>query len=642
MCGIVGFWDTRQQYNAATLDELGRRMADTLQHRGPDGESVWVDPAAGLALAHRRLAIIDLSPGGAQPMTSASGRFVVTYNGEIYNYRPLRAELVERGCRFQTQSDTEVMLAAFETWGIEAALARFIGMFAIALWDRRDRRLFLIRDRMGVKPLYWGRVGGVLFFGSQPKAFRPHPAWRGEINPEAISACLAFNYIPCALSVWRGIAALRPGHLIAIDAAGASEERCYWDVRAVAALGPDPSLATDPRAAEEALDGVLSDAVKWRLVADVPLGAFLSGGIDSSTVVAQMQRHSMRPVRTFTIGFTESSYDESAAARAVARHLGTDHTELIVTPQEALDVIPSLPDYYDEPFADVSAIPTLLVSRLARSAVTVSLSGDGGDEAFAGYTRYQLVRRMGRLLDRIPRALRCGLGQAIVAVRPEAWDRVFGLLPKSIRPRLAGDRTHKLGHFLKLRDSDDFNDGLLRQWPVPPVVPPVTELPQLAPLGAGAGLAEPISRMQLCDMLAYLPDDIMVKVDRASMAVSLEAREPLLDHRLIEFAGRLPPALRIRAGKGKWLLRRVLHRYVPPALVERPKMGFGVPIDGWLRGPLRPWAEDLLSERSLKDGGLLDPGPIRRRFAEHQSGTRNWQYSLWSVLMIQSWQRRWA
>lgn len=642
MCGIAGFWDARQRYDGATLDDLARRMADTLYRRGPDGEGVWVDPAAGLALAHRRLAIIDLTPGGAQPMTSASGRFVVTYNGEIYNYAPLRAELTELGCRFQTQSDTEVMLAAFETWGIESALARFIGMFAVALWDRRDRRLVLIRDRMGVKPLYWGSVGGVLFFGSQPKAFRPHPAWRGEIDRDAIAACLAFNYIPAPLSVWRGVRALRPGHLVEIDADGRSEERCYWDVRAIAARGPDRALAGDPTAAEDELDALLSDAVKWRLVSDVPVGAFLSGGIDSSTVVAQMQRHTTRPVRTFTIGFAEANYDEAADARAVAQHLRTDHTELTVTPREARDVIPELPDFYDEPFADSSAIPTFLVSRLARSAVTVSLSGDGGDEAFAGYTRFDVIQRLGPMLDIAPRALRCGLGRAITLLSPEAWNRVSGLLPRSLRPRLAGDRAHKLAHLLSLRDGDDFYDGMQRMWLVPPTMPAAAKMPCLASVDGWIGRDQRLARMQLSDMIAYLPDDIMVKVDRASMAVSLESREPLLDHRVIEFAWRLPPALKIRAGRGKWLLRRVLHRHVPRALVERPKMGFNVPIDGWLRGPLREWAEDLLSERSIAQAGLLDPVPIRQRLAEHQAGARNWHNSLWSALMIQSWQHRWA
>jgi asparagine synthase (glutamine-hydrolysing) len=643
MCGIVGFWDPRNGYDAAALSDTARRMAEVLQHRGPDGDGVWADPAAGIALAHRRLAIIDLSPGGAQPMTSASGRYVITYNGEIYNYAALRSELVERGCRFQTQSDTEVMLAAFETWGIAPALARLIGMFAIALWDRRERKLILIRDRLGVKPLYWGRAGGVLFFGSQTKAFRPHPSWRGEIDPEAISACLAFNYIPAPRSVWRGIEALRPGHFVTVDTAGRSEEVCYWDVRAIAASGPDRNLAADAPAAEDQLDSLLSDAVRWRLVADVPVGAFLSGGIDSSIVVAQMQRHSTRPVRTYTVGFKEAAYDESAHAGEVARHLGTDHTELMVTPQQARDVIPLLPEYYDEPFADCSAIPTFLVSQLARGAVTVSLSGDGGDEAFAGYTRYRVVDRIGRYVEPAPRVVRCALGHAITMLSPDGWDRLVRLLPLSMRPRRAGDRAHKFGHMLTAPVSDDFlNDRLLRLWEAPPVAVPNAPRPELTSLGAGRNLGDVVARMQLGDMLDYLPDDILVKLDRASMAVSLEGREPLLDHRVIEFAWRLPTSLKVRAGKGKWLLRRVLHRYVPPALVERPKMGFGVPIDSWLRGPLRDWAEDLLSERCLREGGLLDPVPIRRRFAQHQAGTLNWQYALWGVLMIQSWQRRWA
>jgi asparagine synthase (glutamine-hydrolysing) len=644
MCGIVGFWHPSSSLGSDALSDLVRKMASTIDHRGPDGDGAWVDPAAGIALGHRRLAIIDLSAAAAQPMQSGNGRFVITFNGEIYNYAGLRAELEASGRRFRTHSDTEMMLEAFDAWGIERALNRFIGMFAIALWDRRERRLTLIRDRMGVKPLYWGRHGDVLFFGSQPKSFRPHPGWNPAIDPDAIAACLAFNYIPAPLSVWRGIRKLRPGHFVTLDLEGHAEETRYWDLRGAARAGADHRLGADPRAAETQLHDLLSDAVKWRLVADVPVGAFLSGGIDSSTVVALMQRHSSRPAKTFSIGFREASYDEAGHARAVARHLGTDHTELYVEPAEAQAVIPTLPEFYDEPFADASEIPTLLVSRLARQAVTVSLSGDGGDEAFAGYTRYRLAGRLNRMLSLLPRSLRSGLGKSILGISPAIWDRLFAVLPESRRPRLPGDRLHKFARVLDFADADDLNARLIRQWTRPPAAAPVPKAPAHAELDQefDRAVSAPLDRWQLADMLTYLPDDILVKLDRASMAASLEGREPLLDHRVIEFAWRLPPRLRIAKGQGKWLLRRVLDRYVPRALVERPKMGFAVPIDTWLRGPLRDWAEDLLSEHSIKSAGLLDAAPVRQRLAEHQSGLRNWQYPLWGALMIQAWHRRWA
>jgi asparagine synthase (glutamine-hydrolysing) len=644
MCGIVGFWHPRSSLGSDALSGLARKMASTIDHRGPDGDGVWVDPAAGIALGHRRLAIIDLSAAAAQPMESGNGRFVITFNGEIYNYAELRAELAATGHSFRTHSDTEMMLEAFEAWGIERALNRFIGMFAIALWDRRKRQLTLIRDRMGVKPLYWGRHGDVLFFGSQPKSFRPHPGWNPEIDTDAIAACLAFNYIPAPLSIWRGIKKLRPGHFVTLDADGGANETRYWDLRGAARAGADRRLVADPNAVEAQLHDLLSDAVKWRLVSDVPVGAFLSGGIDSSTVVALMQTHVSRPVKTFTIGFRDASYDEAGHARAVARHLGTDHTDLYVEPAEAQSVIPTLAEFYDEPFADASEIPTLLVSKLARQAVTVSLSGDGGDEAFAGYTRYQLAGRLYCLLSLLPRSLRSGFGKSILGITPGVWDRLFGFFPAAHRPRLPGDRLHKFARVLDFTDANDLNHLLIRHWVQPPTAAPQSAAPVQAELDDefDQAVSAPLDRWQLSDMLTYLPDDILVKLDRASMAASLEGREPLLDHRVIEFAWRLPHTLRIAQGKGKWLLRRVLERYVPRALFERPKMGFAVPIDAWLRGPLREWAEDLLSERSLKTAGLLDATPVRQRLAEHQSGRRNWQYPLWGALMIQAWHRRWG
>ncbi len=651
MCAIAGFIETAAggpgTERAESLSRRARAMADRLAHRGPDEAGAWAEGEAGLAFGHRRLAIIDLTPAGRQPMVSASGRFVLCYNGEIYNAEDMRRDLEAEGhaIAWRGHSDTEALLEACAAWGVEQAISRAIGMFAFALWDRAERRLWLARDRIGIKPLYWcaqdwpgGR--GLFLFASELRALEAHPGFRPEIDRDALAAFVRHNYYPDPHTVYRGTRQLPPGHLLTVAPGKAPEIRPYWRLEDALVRGRAAPFEGSEREAIDALEALLGDAVRRRMVADVPLGAFLSGGYDSSTVVALMQAASARPVRTFSIGFRESAYDEAMHARAVARHLGTDHTELHVTPREAQDVIPHLPEIYDEPFADASQVPTFLVSRLARGSVTVSLSGDGGDELFAGYNRYAQGLLFRRYTARVPRALRRVLAALIRATPPGAIDALFALLPESRRPRLASDKLRKLADILP-EEGDSFFRKLTSHWPDPRALVPGALEPETVITDRGAERIAPdfIDRMQYRDILTYLPSDILTKVDRASMAVSLEARVPLLDHRVVEFAWSLPFSLKIRRGERKWLLRQVLYRHVPRALVDRPKMGFGIPIDAWLRGPLRDWAEDLLDERRLREGGLFEPTPIRKRWQEHLTGKRNWQDSLWTILMFEAWRR---
>lgn len=649
MCGLTGFIDATRQTPADELRAVAARMADAIHHRGPDDAGAWADAETGVAFGFRRLAIVDLSAEGHQPMASASGRYEMVFNGEIYNYRAIRADLerADPGIAFRGHSDTEVLLAAIERWGLPEAIGRTVGMFAIALWDRRERRLHLVRDRLGEKPLYYGWRGRTFLFGSELKALRAHPAFTAEIDREAVALFLRHKYIPAPRSIYRGIAKLPPGTILTIDPERpgcAPEPVAYWSARAVAEAGVADPFPGSESEAIDALESLLRGAVGLQMVADVPLGALLSGGIDSSTVVALMQAQSARPIETFTIGFEERGYNEAEHAKAVARHLGTNHRELYVTPAEAMAVIPRLPTLYDEPFADASQIPTFLVSELARRHVTVGLSGDGGDESFGGYTRHLTGSRLWDRMRRAPRAARALAARGITAAPPAAWDRAIdaadAVLPLRLRDRVSGDRVHKAAGVLHAADPDEMYRLLVTDWADPGSV-------VLGPDGAGLDAAGnhlaaslgPTERMMLLDTVTYLPDDVLVKVDRASMGVSLEVRAPLLDHRIVEFAWRLPMAMKIRGGQGKWALRQVLYRHVPRDLVERPKMGFGVPVGAWLRGPLRPWADDLLSERRLSEDGLLDPAPIRRKWAEHLSGKRDWQAQIWDVLMLQAWLR---
>jgi asparagine synthase (glutamine-hydrolysing) len=643
VCGLAGVLDPTATSDSDALHEVVAAMSETLRHRGPDDAGVWTDAEAGIGLGLRRLAVVDLSAEGHQPMASVSGRYIVAFNGEIYNHRQLRNELEGVGHRFRGHSDTEVLLAAVVQWGLRRAIERFNGMFAFALWDREARRLHLARDRLGEKPLYFGRLGGAFVFASELKALRAHPAFSAEIDRDALALLLRHKYVPSPRSIYRGISKLPSATVLTVDPRmiGDPVPVPYWSLAEVAERGMATPFRGSPDEATDALDELLGDAVALRMIADVPLGAFLSGGIDSSTVVALMQAQSDRPVRTFTIGFQDSAYDESGDAGRVARHLGTDHTDLSVTPEEAMELIPRLPYVYDEPFADSSQIPTFLVAELARRHVTVSLSGDGGDEVFGGYNRYAWGPAMWRRFGWMPGGLRRIMAGGLGAVSPRGWDALAAgarpFLPRRARQRLPGEKIHKLARALRAAGPDGMYRALVSHW----------QDPQTVVLGAGRGdgasdldgatLPDLARRMMYADTVTYLPDDILVKLDRATMAVSLEGRVPYLDHRVVEFAWRLPPSMRVRDGEGKWLLRRVLHRYVPRELVERPKMGFGLPIGSWLRGPLRGWAESLLDPARLRREGYLDPVPIRTAWTAHLSGRRNRQYELWDVLMFQAW-----
>lgn len=620
-------------------------MAKSITHRGPDDMGVVIDAKVGLALGYRRLAVLDLSPTGNQPMASQDGRWLIAYNGEIYNFRSLRADLQASGTRFRGTSDTEVLVEAIARWGIRSTLKRANGMFAFAAWDQTTRALCLARDRFGEKPLYYGCHGTTLLFGSELKALRAHPAFRGCVDGTALGLYLRHNYVPAPHSIYSDIKKLPPASFLRIEAArGPGQEMppdCYWSAMDVAAGGRSNPIRIDAHDATNALADLLAESVAIRTVADVPIGAFLSGGIDSSTVVALMQSQSSERVRTFTIGFHEADYDEAETAAAVATHLGTDHTEFYVTPADVMAVIPRLPHIFDEPFADSSQLPTFLVADLARRQVTVSLSGDGGDELFGGYGRYQLLERLWRTIGVLPIPLRVRVASALRLLPPDRWDQLVApwswALPSSMANGRFGDRIHKLAEVASTGGVDALYRKLVSHWDRSPLLYDTSE--PLTPFTTAAGMRWPSATdmAMAIDTITYLPDDILTKLDRTTMAVSLEARVPLLDPQVFEFAWRLPRQLLKRNGTSKWLLREVLHRHVPAALVDRPKMGFGVPIGSWLRGPLRPWAEELLAESLLRDDGYLDVDYVRRRWKEHLGGVRDWKYQLWGVLMFQAW-----
>ena len=640
MCGIAGFLTSRNA--SGSLANHARAMTACIAHRGPDDDGIWTDEAAGLALGHRRLAIIDLSPAGHQPMTSACGRYVTVFNGEIYNYRALRAEIdAQASVDWRGHSDTEVMLEAMSRWGVEQTLPRLNGMFAIAVWDRRERRLHLARDRFGEKPLYYGKAGDTVLFGSELKALQAHPAFSAEIDRDALTLYLRHNYIPAPHTIWKGVAKLEPAHHLIVEADGTiGAARPYWSFEAVARAGT-AHPTTDAVELVDELDSVLSRAIGLRMEADVPLGAFLSGGIDSSLIVALMQRQSTRPVKTFTIGFSDKAYNEAELAKAVARHLGTEHHELYVTPEDALALIPSLPAIWDEPFADSSQIPTYMVSRMTREHVTVALSGDAGDELFGGYNRYVLTNRIWSATGWLPRLVRPALGALLRA--PATGDiaqRLSNLLPASYRQQAVRDRLPKIADVMEASDHWEVYRHLVSHFADPASLvlggtEPATLLNRAPP-----DLGDPIHTMMYLDTLTYLPDDILTKVDRASMAVSLEARVPFLDPDVAEFAWRLPMSAKIQQSTGKRILRELLYRHVPQAIIDRPKMGFGVPIDEWLRGPLVAWADGLLARERLEREGVFAVEPIVRMWEEHRSGKRRWHYKLWTILMFQAWYER--
>jgi asparagine synthase (glutamine-hydrolysing) len=645
MCGFTGFLGFSGADIGSTRSLL-ERMTERLAHRGPDADGQWLDAEAEVALGHRRLSILDLSSAGAQPMPSSSGRYMLAYNGEIYNHLDIRAELLARDAEpvWRGHSDTETLLAAIEAWGIEGALQRAKGMFAFALWDRHRRNLVLGRDRLGEKPLYYGwqgeKRGGVFLFGSELKGLRVHPAFGGVINREAVALLMRYGYVPTPASIYSGIFKLPPGCYAIVAAGGAEPQiRPYWSGLEVAQAGAATRFAGSPEEAVSALETVLGKSIARQAMADVPLGAFLSGGVDSSIIVALMQAQSSRPIKTFSIGFAERQYDEAVHAKAVAHHLGTDHTELYVTPDDAMSVIPRLPEIYDEPFADSSQIPTFLVSKLAREQVTVALSGDGGDELFGGYGRYKFSKSLWRSVSRVPTPLRGVLASVLTSVPVGAWNRLGASLPGRLRHRMLGDKFHKGAGMLSCRSADHLYGKLVSLWPDPQSVV-IMSHNSPPPLAADAmplsGLVD-VERMMARDLVTYLPDDILVKVDRASMAVSLEGRVPLLDPDVVEFAWTLPADYKIRDGQTKWPLRQLLYRHVPRELIDRPKMGFGIPIGEWLRGPLRDWGESLLDERRLASEGLLHPAAVREAWAMHQAGRGNMQYRLWPILILQQW-----
>ncbi len=654
MCGIVGFLGRNRHGDGAGFTTLLEKMAFAIQSRGPDDFGSWADERHAIGLGHRRLSIIDLSPAGHQPMPSASGRYQIAYNGEVYNHLDIRAELEAAGLApaWRGHSDTETLLAGFDAWGIEATVRKAIGMFAFGVWDQQTHVLTLGRDRLGEKPLYYGWQGkgadAAFLFGSELKALREHPQFRGCVSRAALTLYCRSNYIPAPYSIYEGIYKLLPGALLEI-----SHDRPdpkiwqYWSVAGAVATGKANPFAGTAEQAVDELDRLLKDAVRQQMVADVPLGAFLSGGVDSSTIVALMQVQSKRPVKTFTIGFNEARFNEAEHAKAVARHLGTEHSELYVTSEQARNVIPGLPQLYDEPFADSSQIPTFLVSQLARQHVTVALSGDGGDELFCGYQRYSLAAAIWRRVAMAPRPLRKAVALGLAGIPVSSWNVMAGLaspvLPARLRGLNWGDKIHKGAALVSSTSASDLYGSLLTLWRDPAsmviggAVPPAwldEELPAV-------GEVDDMSRMMAWDMLSYLPDDILTKVDRAAMGVSLETRVPMLDHRVLEFAWRMPQAMKVRDSQAKWPLRQVLYRYVPKDLIERPKMGFAVPIGEWLRGPLKAWAEELLSESRLERDGYFHVGLVRQKWNEHQSGLRNWEHHLWNVLMFNAWADHW-
>jgi asparagine synthase (glutamine-hydrolysing) len=646
VCGIAGFVDGRTP-NADALRSAVEKMTEVLRHRGPDDAGCWIDETSGVALGHRRLAIVDLSQQGHQPMTSRSGRYVLDYNGEIYNFPELRKEIGELGEPIRGTGDTEVLLAAIDLWGLRDALARCNGMFALALWDRQESTLSFARDRMGEKPLYYGWAGRTLLFGSELKALRAHPDFNGRIDRGALTLFFRHNCVPGPYSIFEGIRKLPPGTTLTlpVDATPGvlPEPEPYWSLHEVVDGRADIRFNGTEDDALDELDMLLRDAVGLRLHADVPLGAFLSGGIDSSLVVALMQAQSSLKVKTFTIAFEDAGYNEATDAQQVASHLHTDHTELLVTHDDVLGTVPRLAELYDEPFSDSSQIPTFLLSQLTRRHVTVALSGDGGDELFGGYNRYLWAQGMWNSVHRVPRLVRAGIGDLVGAVPPRWWDSAFRragpVLPSRLQVRTPGTKMQKIGDVLGSRGVADMHLRLASHLRDPAAVvvggfepPSLLTSPDRWPSGLS-----PVEFMMYLDTLTYLPDDILVKVDRASMGTSLEARVPYLDHRVVAWAWGVPAELRISSGKGKWLLRRLLHRYVPESLVERPKMGFGPPIGSWLRGPLREWAEELLGAARLRREGYLDPAEVRRMWQDHLSGRRDRQYELWDVLMFQVW-----
>jgi asparagine synthase (glutamine-hydrolysing) len=645
MCGLAGVF-ARKNWSSDEVYGIISRMTETIVHRGPDDSGIWVNPFEGIALGFRRLAIVDLSAQGHQPMPSASGRFIVVFNGEIYNYRSLRRDLESMGCVFRGHSDTEIILAAFERWGIEHSVRHFIGMFAIAVWDAERRELSLIRDRLGIKPMFVSHRRGVITFGSELKALIAGPEFDRTIDMTALTSYLRYLYVPTPRSIFQHAIKLPPGHILTIADPGAPlpASTAFWSARRAARQGATTQFSGGDADAVHELETLLTDAVRLRMQADVPLGALLSGGIDSSTVVALMQASADRPVKTFTIGFDQEEFDEATHAREIAKHLGTDHTELHLTGADALSVIPDLAEMFDEPLADPSQIPTFLVCQLARREVTVALTGDGGDELFGGYNRYISGERMIAGFQRWPRLLRRVSAAGATSLSPRSWNQMRDALrpvfPAAGRTRLLGEKIHKMGDLLRADSTSGMYRSLLSAWQNPEdfVVGRSTNGSHDAILGSNDSLGL-MERMMLADQTSYLPDDLLAKVDRASMAVGLEARVPILDHRVVELSWRLPRKFKVRDGRGKWILRQILYKRVPPVLVDREKMGFSVPLAQWLAGPLKNWAGDLLL--SGENDEILRSTVVRQEWDRFVAGDTSNSAGLWALVMFKAWQTHW-
>lgn len=647
MCGINGFFSTsiKEIADIAVLN-----MNQAIQHRGPDASNVWHDNQSNLFLGHCRLAIQDVSNAGSQPMTSDSERYVIVFNGEIYNHLDLRKELSTQGLNpnWRGHSDTETLLACFSSWGINKTLQKLVGMFAISLWDRKQQLLTLARDRLGEKPLYWGWQGENFYFSSELKALKANTFFKTEIDRNSITLLLRHNCIPAPYSIYKGIYKLKPGHYVQIPLSNLEQAQkarpvSYWSFNNIVEAGLETPFVGSSGQAVDTLEKALLTSVSDQMLSDVPLGAFLSGGIDSSTVVSLMQAQSSNPIRTFTIGFDDEGYNEAKHAKAVAKHLGTEHTELYIQASDALNVIPKLPDIYSEPFSDSSQIPTFLVSKLASQHVKVALSGDGGDELFGGYNRYLMAQNIWKKSRNIPKPARRLISNLITTVSPAQWDNIFNIisptLPHQLRIRTAGDKAHKLASVLGSENSYEYYRTLTSHWQRPDhIVIGAYEPPTLASTYEAWPNTDSFEHaMMAIDAQTYMTDDILVKVDRAAMSNSLETRVPFLDHRIVELAWKMPLKYKIRNGEGKWLLKQVLFRHLPQKLIERPKMGFGIPIHDWLRGSLKDWAEDLLDENTLRAQGYFHPEPIRKMWTEHLSGKYNHQHHLWDILMFQAW-----